>query len=153
MSTVIDSRTFHVLLVEDNDADTYLLRKALAYAGLNCNLTILTDGEAALKYVRDPARHSEDGKLDLAILDLNLPRNGGTEVLAALRLHPELACIPVAVMTSSSSPRERAEAEKLGVDQFLTKPPELAKFMELGLILKEILMHGASDGHAIGAKR
>src|SRR5579862_7250973 len=120
MSAEIDSRMFHVLLVEDNDADTYLLRKALRRAGLNFHLTVLRDGEAALNFLREPDHYGKNGLPDLAVLDLNLPRNGGAEVLAALRHNPELARIPVAVMTSSSSPHDRAEVERLGVEQFLT---------------------------------
>lgn len=143
MSAGIDSREFHILLVEDSDADIYLLRKALRDARLNCQLTVFIDGEAALNFLRDPEQYKEKGKPDLAVLDLNLPRNGGTEVLSALRANPELARIPVAVMTSSASPRERAQVEELGVEQFLTKPRELAKFLEIGVILKKILLHGA----------
>lgn len=144
MSVDIDNREFHILLVEDNDADIYLLRKALRNAKLNCHMTVLIDGEAALKFLGDPERYKEKGKPDLAVVDLNLPRNSGTEVLSALRLHPELAQIPVAVMTSSASARERAQVEELGVEQFLTKPLELAKFLEIGLTLKKMLMQAAA---------
>ena len=139
MSADSQSPVFHILLVEDNDADVYLLRKALQRAGLNCHLTVLTNGEEALHFLGDPERYRQSGLPQLAVIDLNLPRESGADVLAALRLNRELARTPVAVMTSSLSPHAKARVEELGVDRFLTKPLELAKFLEIGVILKEML--------------
>ena len=79
-------------------------------------------------------------KHDLAVLDLNLPSHGGVEVLAALRQNPDLADVPVAVVTSSAAAVERGQVEKLRVERLITKPPDLDEFLKIGEILKEVLL-------------
>src|SRR5947207_2892468 len=102
MTTLASNTKLRVLLVEDNVGDVFLFREALASAGLVCDLTVISDGAEALDFVNNAARR--DGIPDLAVLDLNLPKVEGTEVLEAIRSSRELAHIPVAVMTSSPSP-------------------------------------------------
>ncbi|MBM3774524.1 MAG: response regulator [Acidobacteria bacterium] len=73
--------------------------------------------------------------MDLAVVDLNLPRNSGIEVLEAIRRNQRLSQVPVVIATSSASPGERARTEQLGVDLFITKPSDLESFLYVGLVL------------------
>jgi chemotaxis family two-component system response regulator Rcp1 len=144
-------RKTQIVLVEDNPADVELVRMALKEAGLDCDLTVLEDGAEALAMVR--RRESHPGEFhprfipDLIVLDLNLPKKGGLEVLEAIRANCDFARTPVAILSSSSSPRERARIEEFGVDRFITKPLDLEGFLEIGLILKGLLRAEAAVGH------
>ena len=131
------SRRFSILVVEDNPADVYLLRQALKQAGVNHELKIIDDGAEALEFVRN---HAEKETFDLAILDLNLPSNNGIEVLAGIRQNGTLADMLVVVLTSSAAPLERSQAERLRVARFITKPPDLADFLLIGNVLKDVLL-------------
>jgi CheY-like chemotaxis protein len=82
------------------------------------------------------------------VLDLNLPKNDGIEVLEAMRKNPVFAEVPVAILSSSSSARERAKLQALRVERWLTKPSDLEEFMGIGLILKALLENGRSLRHA-----
>ena len=135
---MINPKVYRIFLVDDNPADVYLLRQALKRARLNFDLTVIEDGADVLELIQTKAL--EIAKPDLAILDLNLPSNGGIEVLAALRQNKNLSDIPVAVMTSSAAPLERNLVEQLGADRFITKPPELEAFLEIGDELKDVLI-------------
>jgi CheY-like chemotaxis protein len=128
---------YQIVLVEDNPADVYLFQKALEGAEVNCQITVLSDGGQAMAFARTSA--TSDALPDLIILDLNLPRNGGVEVLHAIRNNHTLASIRVVVTSSSSSPRDQQRVEQLGIDRYLSKPPDLEDFLALGFILKDIL--------------
>lgn len=143
MNAAPDSRVFRIFLAEDNEADVYLLRLALKKAQVNADLIVVTDGAAALAFGRDPWKQPGGALPDLALLDLNLPKKNGAEVLEAMRLNPELADVPIVILTSSFSPLERAKMEKLGVARYLTKPPDLDGYMRIGGVVKEILLERA----------
>src|SRR5947207_11161569 len=81
----MQAEPFRILLVEDNDADVYLLRKALENAALNFELIVIDDGAEALAYARSEGKYSGAARPDAAVLDMNLPKSEGTEVLEALR--------------------------------------------------------------------
>ena len=140
------SKVFRLLLVEDNPADVYLLRQALKMAGLNFELKVIDHGGDALHFVHNCAKVTETDKFDLAILDLNLPGYGGLEVLTAIRQSEALADLRVVVLTSSAAPSERNQVEKLQISRFITKPPELADFLQIGNLLKEVLIDRDHDG-------
>lgn len=129
-----------ILVVEDNPADVELLRRALSSAKLDYELTVLDDGAEALAYVRQQGDYSAVNAPDLAVLDMNLPKHDGLEVLTAMRASPKFTEVPVAILSSSSSPRERARMEKLNLGRYLTKPPELEAFLKIGDTLKELLL-------------
>jgi len=131
--------TVHILVIEDNAADVELLRRAFANAHLDCRLTLLEDGAEALAFLRRLEIPGEERPPDLVILDLNLPKNDGIEVLHAMRAAPAFAAVPVAVLSSSASSRDRARIEQLGIGRYMTKPPDLDEFLGIGLILKEML--------------
>lgn len=140
MKSAGDNRTFHILLVEDNDADVYLMRHALQDAGLDVELTVIEDGAEALAFVRQEGKYAGSPIPDIAILDLNLPKVGGAVVLQAMRQSEAMSAVPVAIMTSSATPREQAETAELGISRFITKPPDLEGFLQVGQVLKEILL-------------
>ncbi|HEX5043404.1 MAG TPA: response regulator [Candidatus Polarisedimenticolaceae bacterium] len=127
-----------IVLVEDNPGDVHLLRMALRQAGLVCDLRVLEDGAEAMRLARREAPY-HDAVPDLIVLDLNLPKHDGLEVLAALRADPVLSAVPVVVFTSSTSSRERARVEALGAARFLAKPPDLDAFLAVGDVLRSML--------------
>jgi CheY-like chemotaxis protein len=124
-----------VLLAEDNVADVYLIREALREHKVDCELHVAPDGQEALEALKSDSPHLQH--LNLIILDLNLPRHDGIEILERLRdtgIH-----IPVVVLTSSDSQRDRELAIQLGAVRFLRKPSELEQFLGLGAVFKELL--------------
>ena len=140
MSPALAMQTFRMLLIDDNEADVYLLRRALQQAGLAIELTVLKDGAEGLAF----ARSEDESSLqpDLVVLDLNLPKSGGADVLRAMKGNPVLASVPVVVMSSSASKAEQAVIADLGVAKYLTKPPDLAGFMKVGEMFREVLLRG-----------
>lgn len=124
-----------VLLAEDNAADVYLIREALREHQVQCDLRVAPDGQEVLQALS--ADSPDIGNLKLIILDLNLPRHDGIEILE--RLRETGLRIPVVVLTSSDSQRDRDMAIQLGAVRFLRKPSELEQFLSLGGIFKELL--------------
>jgi CheY-like chemotaxis protein len=122
-----------ILLIEDNPADVALLRLAFKSAQLDCELTVIEDGAEAMTYVRGGRAP------DLVVLDLNLPKNDGIEVLEVIRDAPQYAHVPVAILSSSSPARERAKLAPFAISRFITKPPDLDEFLQIGSTLKSVL--------------
>ncbi len=139
------SRMPRILLAEDNNADAYLVLAAFKEHGLDIPLEVATDGEQVLRILRRPGR-PDDARLDLIILDLNLPRHDGMEILRQLRATEGLAGVPVIVLTSSDSPQDRAAATQLGVARYLRKPSDLQQFLGLGSVFRDVL--GLADAQA-----
>ena len=141
---------FHILLLEDNPADVYLLREALENAELDFKLTVIEDGADGLAFARRQGKYEGSFIPDLAVLDLNLPRGGGESVLMAMRQSNDLNRVPVVIMSSSAAPGERANVKDLGVEQFIKKPADLEAFLQIGYVLKEVLLKRVSP-HATGS--
>jgi CheY-like chemotaxis protein len=135
-----DQQTFRIVLVEDNAADIYLFRQALRRAEMDFELRVINDGGDALAFARSNARHTSTGVPDLLILDLNLPKVGGCEVLAAVRQNLDLCNLTVAVMTSSAASQDRERCDELGVNRYIIKPLDLEEFLGIGEIVKQILL-------------
>jgi CheY-like chemotaxis protein len=127
-----------VLLVEDSPADALLVRETLTEHRIECQLTVLKDGEAAIRYL-DELEGGSSPCPDLVILDLNLPKKSGYEVLHRIRAGARCALIPVVVLSSSSAPADRARALSLGSTRYLTKPTLLEDFIKLGGVFQELL--------------
>lgn len=140
MSATPAARTFHILLLEDNAADVYLLRQSLQSAGLNVEWTVIEDGAEGLAFARRQGKHAAGPIPDLAVLDLNLPKSGGVAVLEAMRKNQDLARVRVAIMSSLAGPAELAKARELGVVRFIAKPPDLEGFLNIGLELRDVLL-------------
>jgi DNA-binding response OmpR family regulator len=125
-------------LVEDSPADALLIRETLTEHRIDCDLMILKDGEAALRYLDE----LEGGSWicpDLVILDLNLPKKSGYEVLQRIRASKRCRFVPVVVLSSSSAPADKARALSLGSTRYITKPTLLEDFIQIGVVFQELL--------------
>ena len=122
--------TARVLQVEDNEADVRLTREALREAGEELRLAVVGDGEQALAYLRNEDGFEDAPRPHLVLLDLNLPRKDGVEVLHEMRRDPALAQIPVIVLTSSSEARDVDACYAAGANAFVVKSLELDEFIE-----------------------
>lgn len=125
------SRAARVLLVEDNEADVRLTREALREGGPPVRLSVVGDGEQALAFLRRDDDYAEAPRPDLVLLDLNLPRKDGLEVLDELRADPELAALPVIVLTTSTADGDVTASYARGANCFLVKPHELDDFIAM----------------------
>jgi CheY-like chemotaxis protein len=124
-----------ILVAEDNPADVYLLREAFSLEGHGVELMVVTDGEQALDFVQNQGSFSNAPLPDLVVLDLNLPKSDGSDVLRSIRQKEAYNHVPVVVLTSSDSPRDRKTIEALGASSFITKPSDLDSFLALGRTL------------------
>ena len=136
-----------ILLVEDNPADIYLIREALKEYQVECTVRTASDGKDVLEMLE---RDTESWRPDLIILDLNLPRHDGIEILQKARSTTATASVPVVVLTSSDSPRDRAEATRSGATRYLRKPSNLEHFLALGAVFKELCESTATNSSASG---
>lgn len=128
-----------ILLAEDNPADVYLIREALREHRVDALVRVASDGREVLRLISPEAGDAAVPHLDLIILDLNLPRHDGIEILEQLRGSATLAAVPVVVLTSSDSPRDQRTANQLGATCYLRKPSSLDEFLALGEVLKSLL--------------
>lgn len=124
----MNPKPFHVLLVEDNPGDVELTRDALKDGKLFVNLSVVEDGEKALQFLRRAEPYPNAPRPDLILLDLNLPRKDGREVLAEIKQDPLLRNIPVVVLTTSDAERDIARSYDLGCNCYATKPVGLDEF-------------------------
>lgn len=130
--------TIDILLVEDDPGDVFLIREALKNSSLQFDLHIADNGEKALDYLFRRASFSTAERPDLIVLDLNLPRINGLEVLRDIKAVPELGAIPVIVLTTSKNEADAAMCCELGASNFLSKPPSFEEFLEVGKLIEEI---------------
>jgi chemotaxis family two-component system response regulator Rcp1 len=133
------------LLVEDSPTDVFVIKEALERSGLDLNLHIARNGEEALRYLQVLAKSEKPSCPALVLLDLNLPKVGGMEVLRHLRSSSLCSHTPVIVVTSSTAEADRAAVRRLGAEAYFHKPTSLAAYMELGEVVKRIL-HTAAEG-------
>jgi chemotaxis family two-component system response regulator Rcp1 len=126
-----------ILLVEDNPADARLVRESLEDHGIHGELIVVSDGESAINLIA--VLDTDSNKcVDLAIIDLNLPKRPGKDVLAAMRSSVNCAATPVIVLSSSDAIIDREEAAHLGANRYIRKPTRLDDFMKLGSVFKEV---------------
>lgn len=145
METAPLERKTHLLVIEDNPADVDLLRRALASAAVDCQLTVIDDGADALSLFRPgSATPWTTPAPDLAIVDLNLPKHGGLEIIEQMRANPKFAQMPVVILSSSSAPRDRAKMESFRVRRYIVKPADLEEFMRIGWQIRELLLDGGT---------
>ncbi len=121
----------HIMLVEDNLADVELTLEALEEAKFANAVTVMRDGSEALDYLHRRSGHEDSVRPDLIILDLNLPRRSGHEVLADLKVDASLRRIPVAILTTSSAESDVLASYDLGANCFLTKPVDVGQFLKV----------------------
>lgn len=126
-----------ILMVEDNPGDVRLTREAFDQAAIDFAIHVVTDGDAALDFLFQRGAHTDAPRPDLVLLDLNLPRLNGQEVLKSMRDDPELKRIPVIVLTSSDDEDDVLRSYQLQANAYLKKPVDPAKFDELVRFLEE----------------
>jgi len=120
-----------ILLAEDNPGDVMLTKKALEEGKLANNLHVATDGVDALQFLRQEGEYDDTPRPDLILLDLNMPRKDGEEVLEELKDDKDLRRIPVVVLTSSESEEDIAKSYELNANAYLTKPVDFDGFVEI----------------------
>lgn len=130
-TTFIDPTPLDVLLVEDNPGDARLAQEALAENKLALNLHIVRDGEQALAFVNREGEYADAPTPDLVLLDLNLPRKSGREVLANIKNDAELRRLPVVVLTSSQAEQDILESYNLHANCYIQKPLDFEQFIKV----------------------
>jgi two-component system response regulator len=120
-----------VLLVDDDPGDVLLVREAFEDHKIGNTLSVVSDGVEALEYVRREGSHASAARPDLILLDLNLPRKGGIEVLEAIKSDPALATIVVVVLTTSEAEEDIVRAYKLHANAYITKPVDFEQFTKI----------------------
>jgi two-component system, chemotaxis family, response regulator Rcp1 len=123
-----NARPFELLLVEDNVGDVRLLMEALSDTQWHRNLSVVEDGEQALLFVRRQPPYQNAPRPDLILLDLNLPRKDGRQVLAEIKGEPTLRAIPVLVLTTSHMQEDIDHAYSLHANGYITKPADFASY-------------------------
>jgi two-component system, chemotaxis family, response regulator Rcp1 len=122
------NRPLGVLLVEDDPADVLIAREALAAGRLTTELSVVSDGVEALAYLRRVGDYQDVARPDLILLDLNLPRLSGHEVLAEVKADPQLRRIPVVVLTTSQAVEDIVRSYDLQASVYVTKPVDFDAF-------------------------
>ena len=125
------SRPIEILLVEDSLGDIRLTREAFKEGKLANNLHVVHDGEAALAFLRREGPHQQAVRPDLVLLDLNLPKKDGREVLAAIKTDDNLKRIPVVILTTSKADKDILQSYDLNVNCYITKPVDMTQFIDV----------------------
>ena len=125
------TQTVNVLLVEDDPGDVLLVREAFAEREPGARLEVVGDGEEAMRYVRGEGAYAGRERPDLILLDLNLPRKNGAEVLAELKDDAAFTTIPVVILTTSEAEEDVLGAYRRHANAYITKPPDFVRFREI----------------------
>jgi CheY-like chemotaxis protein len=120
----------NVLLVEDDEGDALIIREAFEYYKIRNELTVVTDGEAAMQFLRQAGPYAGVPRPGLILLDVNLPRRSGLEVLAELKRDPDLLVIPVVMLTTSQAEEDILRSYALHANAFVTKPVDFEHFID-----------------------
>jgi CheY-like chemotaxis protein len=128
-----------IAVVEDNPTDIYLLQKVLERTQLHFVIDHLEDGEEALLFLLRQGKHLQAPIPDLIILDLNMPRMSGAELITRIRKDPILQTIPVMVLSTSDTLEDKRQMAELGVVLYLTKSSKLTDYYAIGETIKEFL--------------
>jgi two-component system response regulator len=126
-----DAVPIEVLLVEDSPGDVRLTREAFKDAKVHINLHVALDGSEAMAFLRREGKHAKAPRPDLILLDLNLPKKDGREVLGEIKENPTLKSIPVVILTTSSSEADVLKSYLLHANCYITKPVDLDGFLKV----------------------
>jgi CheY-like chemotaxis protein len=127
----MSTQSIEILLVEDNPGDVRLTQEALRDGKLHTRLSVVRDGEEALAFLRRQGPHAAAPRPDLILLDLNLPRMSGQEVLSEIKNDEHLRRIPVVVLTSSQAEQDILTSYDLNANCYITKPVDLEQFIRV----------------------
>jgi len=131
------SKSLLVLLVEDNEGDVRLIKEAFNESKIDKSFSVAKDGEDALNYLYRRGQYSECIRPDIILLDINLPRKNGFEVLEQIKKDPELRRIPVIMLSSSSSEDHIAKSYDLNANCYLTKPVDFDEYTQVVRIIED----------------
>ena len=140
MNRELVGRPMEILLIEDNFTDAALTIRALERGNVRHRLTLVRDGAEALEFLRRQGRFARAPRPDLILLDLNLPRIDGRELLSDIKADDHLSSIPVVIMTGSEDYEDELRSQRLNVEGYITKPVDMPKFLGLVKELKEYWM-------------
>lgn len=133
-----EERTVRLVVIEDNAPDVLLIQECIASSSVPFEIVHYEDGEKATEGLRIMAR--EGVRPDMIVLDLNMPKINGLEVLQTIKTEAGLSGVPVVVLTSSAAPEEREQAERSGADRFIRKPFDLYEFLnQVGSVVRELI--------------
>ncbi len=124
-----DPRLVNVLLVEDDEGDVLMTREAFEFYKVRNPLHVVSDGEQALQFVRRTGPYADAPRPGLILLDVNLPRVSGLEVLAQLKQDPEFRLIPVVMLTTSQAEEDILRSYSLHANAYVSKPVDFEQFM------------------------
>ena len=127
-----------MLLIEDSPPDVILVRRTLEFHEVECDVEVLGDGQEACEFL-DALNSSEATCPELLIVDLNLPKQSGLDVLRRVRDHPRCNAAKVMVLSSSGAQQDKDAAVRLGADIYIRKPTRLGEFLEIGATIKSFL--------------
>jgi CheY-like chemotaxis protein len=133
------TRPYSILVVEDNESDVFLLEKALERQQINFQLTHLRDGGEALAFVRREGPYANTPRPDLILVNVNLPKVDGEEIVRQIRGARHLDGVPVCVWSTSDFLHYGESLSRLGTDEFILKPSGLEQFMQIGKTVKDLL--------------
>lgn len=142
MSNELVGRPMEILLVEDGLVDARYTIAALARGNFKHRVTLVRDGQEALEFVRQAGRFARAPRPDLILLDLELPKKDGREVLAELKADYDLARIPVVILTSSDAEEDRLQGQLMHVEHYLTKPVDFDRFLA---VVRDLKKHWQAD--------
>ena len=134
------TKRFTILVVDDDEEDRMLTKEGIEESSLDCDLQFVEDGEQAMEYLLNKGAFKSKAKFPvpkLILLDLNMPKKDGREVLAEIKQHPVLRKIPVIVLTTSSSPDDISQMYQSGVNSFITKPISFSGMVQAMTSIKE----------------
>ena len=134
-------RTIDILMVEDDPGDVRLTREALKGSKLLHSLNVVEDGVAALDYLRKVGPYQQAIRPDIVLLDLNLPKKDGREVLAAIKQDAALRTIPVVILTTSQAEEDVLRAYNLNANCYVTKPVDFDQFMRIVRAIEEFWLN------------
>ena len=133
----MDRRRSRLLIIDDNEADLFLIKEALRRESLDCEIVSLTDGAQAIAYLCGPSAVAD--RPDCIVLDLNLPKVRGDSVLNAIREHPPVADVPILVWSSSLRTETGIVRDQSGPALFIEKPTDLREFLAIGAKIRSLL--------------
>lgn len=134
---------YQILIVEDNPADVFLIRAAIEAAEIHAEIHVVRDGEQAMRFFDEADGDSAAPCPAVVLLDINLPRKHGGEVLRHMRESRRCGNALVIAVSTSESARDRADMTKLGANGYFHKPSEYVEFLKLGSMVKELLSTGS----------